>query len=144
MFAGLPGMGVGTLFYVVIALWMPVHELGRTMKGESSIARWRIVAVQFSFAVGIIASITLASEVLAILLGSLSPGSVGVADLINGVLKTNAPESVFAWPIVASLLLLVGILCAIEVFRWIVVFFERRGSDGVATPATFSDEAVNS
>jgi hypothetical protein len=144
MFAGLPGMGVGTLFYVLIALWMPVHELVRTAKGDSSLERWRVVGVQFSFAVGIIVSITLAGEVLAILLGSLSPGSVGVADLINNSFKQNAPDSILAWPIAASLLLLVGILCAIEVFRWITVVFERRGPDAVSTPAAFSDEAVNS
>ena len=31
MFAGLPGIGVGTLFYVLAVLWMPVHEMGRVV-----------------------------------------------------------------------------------------------------------------
>ena len=137
-------MGVGTLFYVLIALCMPVYELVRLARGESSAARWRVVAVQFSYAIGIIVSITLAGEVLALILGSLSPGSIGVADLINSAFRKGAPGSVWSWPIVASLLLLVGILCTIEALRWIVTVAERRESDDVPTPAAFSDEAVNS
>ena len=27
MFAGLPGIGVGTLFYVLAALWMPIPRV---------------------------------------------------------------------------------------------------------------------
>ena len=36
MFAGLPGIGVGTLFYVLTALWMPIPECVRLIKGTSS------------------------------------------------------------------------------------------------------------
>ena len=32
MFAGLPGIGVGTLFYVLTALWMPIRESVRLVK----------------------------------------------------------------------------------------------------------------
>lgn len=53
--AGLPGTGLGGLFYLLLALWMPVAELHRTLQGRSSPARWRRVGVQFAMACGIIA-----------------------------------------------------------------------------------------
>ena len=43
MFAGLPGIGVGTLFYVLIAMWMPLRELPAIVQGRSSWARWRVI-----------------------------------------------------------------------------------------------------
>jgi hypothetical protein len=137
-------MGVGTLFYVLIALCMPIYELVRLVRGESSLARWRVVAVQFSYAIGIVVSITLAGQLLALLLGNLGPGSIGVADLINSAFQKGVPGSVWSWPIIASLLLLAGILTAIEALRWIITLADRGGSDDVSTPATLSDEAVNS
>ena len=48
--AGLPGTGVGGLFYIVLALWMPVAELNATLRGRSSRARWRQVGAQFAMA----------------------------------------------------------------------------------------------
>jgi hypothetical protein len=44
---GLPGAGIGGLFYILSALWMPVCELWRL--------RWPLVAKQFAIAVGIVA-----------------------------------------------------------------------------------------
>lgn len=55
--AGLPGTGLGGLFYLLLALWMPFAELPRTMRGRSSRARWRHVAEQFALACGIVAAV---------------------------------------------------------------------------------------
>ena len=55
--AGLPGTGLGGLFYVLLALWMPVAELRATLRGRSSPARWRAVGAQFALACGIIAAV---------------------------------------------------------------------------------------
>jgi hypothetical protein len=114
MFAGLPGIGVGTLFYVLTALWMPVCELGRLMRGDFDGARWRLVFVQLSFAVGIVASIALADRVLALALYEGSIRSITPARLINEGFATRAPESFWAAPIAASLLLLIAVLLAAE------------------------------
>ena len=58
MNAGLPGVGIGGLFYLLCALCMPFVELGRTFAGRSSLARWRSVAVQFVMAVAMVGAIT--------------------------------------------------------------------------------------
>lgn len=54
---GLPGAGVGGLFYILSALWMPVCELWRLRRGDAP-AQWPLVARQFAIAVGIVASMS--------------------------------------------------------------------------------------
>lgn len=44
MFAGLPGTGVGGIFYLLLTLWMPFHELIRVFQGRSTKARWLFIA----------------------------------------------------------------------------------------------------
>jgi len=54
---GLPGAGIGGLFYVLSALWMPVCELWRLRRGDAR-GRWPLVAKQFAIAVGIIVAMS--------------------------------------------------------------------------------------
>lgn len=44
MGAGIPGTGMATLFYIVSVLAMPLTELMPTIRGQSSWARWRLIA----------------------------------------------------------------------------------------------------
>ena len=55
--AGLPGTGIGGLFYILLALWMPVAELHATVRGRSSLARWRRVLAQFAMACAIVGAV---------------------------------------------------------------------------------------
>ena len=57
MSPGLPGTGIGGLFYILCALWMPVCELWRRRQGGEP-GQWPLVARQFGIAVGIVASMT--------------------------------------------------------------------------------------
>jgi len=57
MTPGLPGTGIGGLFYILCALWMPVCELWRRYRGDAP-GRWPVVARQFGIAVGIVASMS--------------------------------------------------------------------------------------
>ena len=50
MSAGMPGLGLGGLFFVLSALFAPVVELRRTAQGRSSAAAWRQVGRQFAIA----------------------------------------------------------------------------------------------
>ena len=125
MFAGLPGIGVGTLFYVVAALWMPLRELPRLLTGKSSLARWRVIGLQFCFALSIIASVALADRVLLWLLADASPTAINPAGLINEEFAARAPQSIFAAPIAASLLLLAVVLVATELMRLVTLVRSR-------------------
>jgi len=126
MFAGLPGIGVGTLFYVLAALFMPVHELGRVFRGTSSAARWRRILLQWVYAFSIVGSIFIADRLMLVALGEYTPGSVGPAHLLNGELGARAPHSFLAAPMTASLILLAGVLVAVELFRLRQQFAARR------------------
>jgi tetratricopeptide (TPR) repeat protein len=60
MAAGIPGVGIGGIFYLVTALLMPVHELwlvARREPGAGSAARWRVITRQWSIAAGILVAI---------------------------------------------------------------------------------------
>lgn len=56
MTPGIPGAGVGGLFYLLSALWMPFREAWRVIGGRSSPERRRIVKQQVSIAVAILVS----------------------------------------------------------------------------------------
>ena len=54
---GLPGTGIGGLFYILVALWMPVCEVLRRAHGEAT-GRTALVATQFAIALGVIAAMS--------------------------------------------------------------------------------------
>jgi len=74
--AGLPGTGLGGLFYVVLAFWMPLAELPRTVAGRSSRARWRRIGTQFALACGIVASVVATAAAYVSLAGASNPFGV--------------------------------------------------------------------
>ena len=57
MTVGVPGVGFGGIFYLIGALVMPVREVVRTARGESSVQRWVVVATQWSLAAGILVAL---------------------------------------------------------------------------------------
>lgn len=117
MFAGLPGIGVGTLFYIITALWMPVRELGMLVTGRSSVARWRLVGTQVIYACSVILSIMIADRILMWVMGGMTPGSFSPALILHRELGAHAPHSIMAAPMTASILLLAGVLLAVELSR---------------------------
>ena len=64
MNAGLPGTGIGGVFYLLSALWMPFHELHKTLRRKSRPQRMRLILVQLSIALGIIVGIWLTGWLL--------------------------------------------------------------------------------
>lgn len=57
MFAGLPGTGVGGMLYVVLTLWMPIHELILMARGRSTHGRWRFIFRHWCLFLGVVAMI---------------------------------------------------------------------------------------
>jgi len=54
---GLPGTGIGGLFYVVVALLMPICELRRRLQSGAPV-RGALVARQFVIALGVVSAMT--------------------------------------------------------------------------------------
>jgi hypothetical protein len=59
MSAGLPGLGLGGLFFIFSALLAPFRELWRTTRGRSRPGEWRAVARQFAQATTMVIAIDL-------------------------------------------------------------------------------------
>ena len=57
MNVGLPGAGIGGLFYVLCALAMPVKEVYLTITRPKHKFRYRLVATQLGIVTGIVASV---------------------------------------------------------------------------------------
>ena len=57
MTVGLPGVGIGGIFYLASALLMPLRELGRALRRDSGERRWGVVIRQSAIAVGILAAL---------------------------------------------------------------------------------------
>jgi purine-cytosine permease-like protein len=55
--AGLPGTGIGGLFYLLLALSMPFVEASRALRGRSGPGRWPQVITQFTLACGVLATV---------------------------------------------------------------------------------------
>ena len=121
MFAGLPGVGVGTLFYILIAFWMPVREIPRVFQGTSSIDNWRLILRQMFYAVGIIVTVMFAEKVMLWVLGDNRVNPLSPATWVHSELGARAGGSILAAPIMASILLLAGVLMSVELLRAVMM-----------------------
>lgn len=134
MFAGLPGIGVGTLFYVLMALWMPIREIPRVIQGTSTIAAWKLILRQLFYAVGIIVTVMIGEKTLLWALGDHQVKPLSPATWIHSELGAHASGSILAVPIMASLLLLGGVLIFVELLRVIAKKPKTPGQFGVVSP----------
>lgn len=108
MSAGLPGLGLGGLFFVISALLAPLFELRRVLQGRSSTEAWRQVGRQFAIAVAMIVAVDLTLRGLlftASLLGADTDG--------RGAGLTVLPLA----PIGITMALLAGILIAAKALQ---------------------------
>ena len=107
---GLPGAGVGGLFYLSCTLAMPFKELFLTLTKPGHKFRYKLVATQLSIAFGIVGGLFLVYKLVSGLFG-LSFSSMG---LVSG-------EGAWLYsllPIFVSFGLLVVILSLLELFAF--------------------------
>ena len=116
MNVGLPGTGIGGLFYLATALLMPVFEMLQTLRGRSTLKRWRLVLSQSGLAVSILGGLWVTSRCLRrAVTAAPHPMMVSAsrhADKVFGV----TPTAVTVWMLVA-LLASVEMLRALQVVK---------------------------
>lgn len=56
MVAGIPGIGIAGLFYILTVLFMPVRELARLAEGRSSVRNWLFIGRTWILASGMAAT----------------------------------------------------------------------------------------
>lgn len=126
MNAGLPGTGLGGVFYVVGAIWMPIHALYSQARGRRT-APWGVILQQAGIAVGVIAVLWLTGWALGYLITLQPPMG---AELAGGAAMPRAVSSVIRW---ASVLGTVGVLALLMGFVQILRFTVRRPIPDVTT-----------
>lgn len=81
MNAGLPGTGIGGLFYIATALWMPVHRV--FSRGSRNGRGWRRIGKQLGIALGILIALGATGWLLGVMLSlplrDASPGGGAAA-----------------------------------------------------------------
>jgi len=108
---GLPGTGLGGLFYGLLILWIVLRESWFTIRGASAATRWRAIAA-FSGLLGLILlALSLQAAAIAWFLDSrafsrLVEGDTTPADLLTPGLTLG------------SFLVLAGIIAAIQFLRF--------------------------
>lgn len=99
---GLPGTGLGGLFYALLILWVGVVEGWRTVNGRGSPLRWRRFAGLASLLAAMVAALWLWGLLLAQLIELLTGAGVGAGtDARRGIdsavpVLTLAPFAVLA------------------------------------------------
>jgi hypothetical protein len=121
--AGLPGLGLGGLFFIVSALLGPFVELRRSIRGESDRASWRRAGRQFFLAAAMIAAI---DGTLRLAYLGLEAG--GIAQQPSQALPTVLPLA----PIAITGALLTAVLIAAKCMQVLSV---ARSRGGGAIPA---------
>jgi hypothetical protein len=114
--AGLPGLGLGGLFFVLLALLAPFVELTRTVRGRSSVAAWRAVGRQLALALTMIAAVELTLRSLYAL-----ADATGLA----GPLSDGSPTVLALRPIGITLGLLACVLAAAKAMQLIATIRTR-------------------
>ena len=95
MIAGIPGTGIGGIYYILLALLMPVHEACVTCTGRSSWRRWGHVGLQVVNALGILGSIygtgwLLAQGINYLRLSFLDPAHSAMYQHLTNVVATTS------------------------------------------------------
>lgn len=94
MTVGLPGAGIGGLFYLATTLLLPVRSIVRRLRGRTDAGPWRGQAHLVLLALAIIGSLWMAGWLLALAVpdGMLAPPS-GVASAVAS--RTVMPLAMF-------------------------------------------------
>jgi hypothetical protein len=133
MIVGLPGVGIGGVFYLISALLMPVHELLRRARGESTAPRWGVIAAQWSTAVAILMALWATGWALGFVLPDAPPAAT------SGVTQTATRNAIGMGALALSLATLGVVLLSVHIARLIVRPREDTASP-LALPTPSSDQ----
>lgn len=91
MTAGLPGAGIGGIFYLASALLMPVRELWGFARDPRAPRRWGLALRQAALATGILAALWATGWLLALVLPeTVRAPEAGGAGVVAGAVSRNA------------------------------------------------------
>ena len=110
MVAGLPGTGIGGIFYLMTAICMPIRELPRLMRGKSSLRRWRFILKQWGMTGGIIFGFWITGWVLTLIIPANS----------HFIHSTSTGNVLKIKPFIISMSVLVVVLGIVELLQFVI------------------------
>ena len=116
MTAGLPGVGIGGIFYLVSALLMPLRSLVAVLRGRAHEARWPIALRQAALAGGILGALWLTGLALGWVIAHVVPQTTRLVAM--GGRSTGAVRNVVQTSALALSLGTLGLVLAlVQVLR---------------------------
>lgn len=120
MFAGLPGTGIGGVFYLLLTLWMPIHELWRLFKGESSLERWRFIAGRWLIFAAVISVLMLQVDFIKSFFPQGSP--LAATKVVSGMTQSvgadpNTGSGVMIGSGLYAAIVLLGVIISVHLIR---------------------------
>ena len=115
MAAGMPGTGIGGLFYALLALLMPIKQLFARTRRTAPEVRWRAVGVQLGLLVGILAAMAATAWGITALVDVLRPDPVA-ADRALGALGRTLTRAT----LLAGAVSLAAVVALVQLLRLIV------------------------
>ncbi|MCC7147299.1 MAG: hypothetical protein IT443_12705 [Phycisphaeraceae bacterium] len=130
MAAGLPGTGIGGIFYLLLVAWMPLRELVLTLQGRSSPQRWRSIGMKWL----LITSMVLMIYVQGYAIDLVSGWLIQIAPLESslqsaGLLIDEAWSPALA---MTPFVILAIVLTTVHGLRLVLVFYPRRPDTTIA------------
>jgi hypothetical protein len=117
MSVGLPGSGIGGVFYLLSALWMPVHNTHRTIRGNHS--RMRVVLRQSIMATLILSALWGTGFLIDVLIsGPQTAASLREAFIPGG--DSKVPHVFQAASFLLTFGTLAGVLLIVQLLRFVV------------------------
>lgn len=115
MTAGLPGVGIGGIFYLASALLMPMRSLVAVLSGRPGDARWPVALRQASLAAGILGVLWLTGLALAWIITAFVPQGTSLVAAGSGAVEVRTVVKVGA--LLLSLGTLSLVLLLVQVAR---------------------------
>lgn len=116
MTAGLPGVGIGGIFYLASAIAMPFRSLYAVLAGRAHEARWRVAIVQAGIAAGILGALWLTGLALGWVVTTLLPHAA-VAITAPGAAPAHVRNVVRTGALLLSLGTLAAVLTFVQLLR---------------------------
>ena len=122
MIVGLPGVGLGGIFYLLSAVLMPIRELWRAVRGRASRASGILVVRQTAMAVAILGALWATGWLLGfVITETVHPSMFGAR---GGHTMAAVHNALRVGALVLSMMTLSLVLTTVHVAR----FFVRRGA----------------
>lgn len=115
MIVGVPGTGIGGIFYLIAALVLPIWGAVRQLAGHR--VRWRQVLGQFALALGVLAGIWVTWWLLGLALSAVADRAAEAAGLPAAALHQTIRRGT---ALLAAFATLSAVLIAVQIARLVV------------------------